>query len=104
MKLTYIISGFALLASACLSSCEDLEDVNVSPNAPTSVKSNMLMSGTEKWIADYVYDVWFSGRQCLLYSQQWAQLNYTEEDRYQIREGVNNSYFNWPLFGCSKPQ
>lgn len=99
MKLTYIISGFALLASACLSSCEDLEDVNVSPNAPTSVKSNMLMSGTEKWIADYVYDVWFSGRQCLLYSQQWAQLNYTEEDRYQIREGVNNSYFNCLYLG-----
>lgn len=29
-----------------------------------------------------------------MYSQYWAQRNYTEEDRYQIRESVNNSYFN----------
>jgi hypothetical protein len=42
---------------------------------------------------DYVYDVWFSGRQCLVYAQYWGQRNYTEEDRYQIRESVNNNYF-----------
>ncbi|MDR0844073.1 MAG: SusD/RagB family nutrient-binding outer membrane lipoprotein [Tannerella sp.] len=75
-------------------SCEDLEKINTDPNNPAEVPSNMLFSGTQKEIMDYVYDAWFSGRQCLVYSQYWGQRNYTEEDRYQIRESVNNSYFN----------
>ncbi|MDR1525713.1 MAG: SusD/RagB family nutrient-binding outer membrane lipoprotein [Tannerella sp.] len=71
-----------------------MESVNTDPNNPADVPSNMLFSGTQKKMMDYVYDNWFSGRQCLLYAQYWAQRNYTEEDRYQIRESVNNSYFN----------
>ncbi|WP_321334728.1 SusD/RagB family nutrient-binding outer membrane lipoprotein [uncultured Bacteroides sp.] len=86
----FLASAIILMAS----SCEDMQVTNTDPNNPASVPSNMLMSGTEKKIMDYVYDNWFSGRQCLVYSQYWAQRNYTEEDRYQIRESVNNNYFN----------
>ncbi len=99
MKTAYKLAACAALATTALVSCQDLEDVNVSPNNPSSVPSNMLMSGTEKFIVDYIYDNWFSARQCLVYSQQWAQRNYTEEDRYQIRESVNNSYFNYLYMG-----
>jgi ABC-type Fe3+-hydroxamate transport system substrate-binding protein len=31
----------------------------------------------------------------------WTQRNYTEEDRYQIRESVNNSYFNYLYMGLA---
>lgn len=75
-------------------SCESMETINTDPNNPAEVPSNMLFSGAQKKMIDYVYDNWFSGRQCLVYSQYWAQRNYTEEDRYQIRESVNNNYFN----------
>jgi hypothetical protein len=75
-------------------SCQDFEEINTDPNNPSEVPSNILFSGAQKKIMDYVYDVWFSGRQNLVYSQYWAQRNYTEEDRYQIRESVNNNYFN----------
>ena len=75
-------------------SCQDFEEINTDPNNPAETPSNMLFSGTQKKIMDYVYDVWFSGRQSLLYAQYWGQRNYTEEDRYQIRESVNNNYFN----------
>ena len=75
-------------------SCENFEEVNTSPNNPSELPSNMLFSGSQKKIMDYVYDLWFSGRQSLVYAQYWGQRNYTEEDRYQIRESVNNSYFN----------
>ena len=75
--------------------CEDLQTVNVDPNNPSDIQSNILMAGVEKQIMDNVYDNWFSGRQCLVYSQYWAQRNYTEEDRYQIRESTNNNYFNY---------
>ncbi|GHT53333.1 hypothetical protein AGMMS49982_16050 [Bacteroidia bacterium] len=73
--------------------CQDFEELNTDPNNPAEVPSNMLFSGAQKKTMDYVYDAWFSGRQCLVYSQYWGQRNYTEEDRYQIRESVNNNYF-----------
>ncbi|MBO4772031.1 MAG: SusD/RagB family nutrient-binding outer membrane lipoprotein [Bacteroidales bacterium] len=76
-------------------SCTDLDELNVSPNSPQSVPSNMVMCGAEKWTVDNIYDNWFSGRQCLPYSQQIGQRNYTEEDRYQVRESVNNNYFKY---------
>ncbi len=75
-------------------SCEDLQSTNKDPNNPAEVPSNMLMNGAQKMIMDDIYDNWFSGRQCLLYSQYWSQRNYTEEDRYLIRESTNNNYFN----------
>ena len=84
-----------------MASCDDLDSLNENPNAPSSVPSNMLMEGAEKWTMDNIYDNWFSGRQCLAYSQQWTQRNYTEEDRYQIRESVNNSYFNYLYMGLA---
>src|SRR5574344_1034997 len=84
-----------------VSSCSDMEKMNESPNNPSDVFSNMIMEGAEKWTMDNIYDVWFSGRQCLAYSQQWTQRNYTEEDRYQIRESVNNNYFNYLYMGLA---
>lgn len=94
----YII--VSVLCFAGLNACIK-DDMNVDPNNPKEVPSNSLMSGAEKWIADIIYDNWFSGRQCLVYAQYWAQRNYTEEDRYQIRESVNNSYFNYLYQGVA---
>src|SRR5699024_10088035 len=34
-------------------------------------------------------------------AQYWSQRNYTEEDRYQIRESTNNSYFNYLYMGVA---
>ena len=85
---------FALILP--VSSCRDLEGVNTDPNNPEDVSTATLMTGSQKKMMDYIYDNWFSGRQALPYAQYWAQRTYTEEDRYQIRESVNNSYFNIP--------
>lgn len=76
-------------------SCQDLEDLNKNPNQPEKVSTASLLIGSEKKMMDYIYDTWFSGRQALPYAQYWCQRNYTEEDRYQIRESVNNNYFNY---------
>ena len=96
--LKYII--VSVLCFVSLSACIK-DDTNLDPNNPKDVPSNILMSGTEKWIMDNIYDNWFGGRQCLLYAQYWAQRNYTEEDRYQIRESVNNNYFNYLYQGVA---
>ena len=94
---------YTLIGSLCLTAvaCSDQEAMNVNPNAASSVPSNMIMNGAEKWTMDNIYDVWFSGRQCLVYAQQWSQVNYTEEDRYQIRESVNNNYFKYMYMGLN---
>jgi hypothetical protein len=92
-KIISIVLSLSLFLGISIS-CQDFEELNIDPNNPSELPSNMLMAGVEKRIMDYVYDAWFSGRQCLLYAQYWAQRNYTEEDRYQIRESVNNNYFN----------
>ncbi|MDR2423107.1 MAG: SusD/RagB family nutrient-binding outer membrane lipoprotein [Prevotellaceae bacterium] len=92
MKKIYILFAFLALFTAW--SCTDMEEINTDPDNPLEIPSNMVFSGAQKRIMDFVYDNWFGGRQCLLYSQYWAQINYTEEDRYQIRESVNNNYFN----------
>ncbi|MBP8936720.1 MAG: SusD/RagB family nutrient-binding outer membrane lipoprotein [Prevotella sp.] len=96
--LKYIFLGSLCLTAA---SCSDLDQMNVNPNSTSEVPSNMLMEGAEKWAMDNIYDVWFSGRQCLPYSQQWSQRNYTEEDRYQVRESTNNNYFNYLYMGMA---
>lgn len=87
----YLLGSLFILSMVA---CESMETVNTDPNNPAGVPSNMLFSGAQKKMMDYIYDNWFSGRQSLVYSQYWAQRNYTEEDRYQIRESVNNNYFN----------
>ncbi len=76
-------------------SCNDLGELNKDPNNPQKVSTASLLTGSEKRMMDYIYDNWFSGRQALLYPQYWCQSDYTEEDRYQIRESVNNNYFNY---------
>ena len=95
MKKISLMFFWVVLITLIATSCEKMENVNTDPNNPQSVPSNMVFSGAQKKVMDYIYDNWFSGRQCLVYSQYWAQRNYTEEDRYQIRESVNNNYFNY---------
>jgi hypothetical protein len=90
----FIYSLLAILLIFGATSCHDLEETNIDPNNPAVVSSASLMNGAQKKMMDYIFDNWFSGRQALVYSQYWAQRNYTEEDRYQIRESVNNNYFN----------
>ena len=94
MKKISLMFFWVVLITLMATSCEKMENINTDPNNPQSVPSNMVFSGAQKRVMDFVYDVWFSGRQSLVYSQYWAQRNYTEEDRYQIRESVNNNYFN----------
>lgn len=100
MKNLFKYIAIVALSTVAMASCIK-EDLNKDPNNPQEVFSNNLMSGAEKWIMDNIYDNWFSGRQCLLYAQYWAQRNYTEEDRYQIRESVNNNYFNYLYQGVA---
>jgi len=91
---TYYKLLVVFLVGVAVASCQKVDEINIDPNNPSEVSTATLLTGSQKKMLDYVYDNWFSGRQALPYAQYWCQRNYTEEDRYQIRESVNNSYFN----------
>lgn len=89
----------ATLVAACallFSACNDLEEVNINPNDPESVPVGTLMTASQVGMMTYMWDQWNNGRGGLLYSQYWSQNDYTDESRYKLRPGTNNSY--WTLF------
>jgi len=62
-----------------------------SPNAAAVVPTPGILNRVQKQLMVDTRDEWFSGRQALLWAQYWGQVNYTEEDRYQYRETVNEN-------------
>jgi hypothetical protein len=89
---TALVLAILLILAACT---ENFEEINRDPNNPTAVETSSLMANAQKGLLDDIYDEWFSGRQSYLYSQYFAQRNYTEEDRYQLRQPVNNNYWTY---------
>ena len=64
------------------------------PNNPEVPPTYGLMNRVQKQFMLNTRDVWYSGRQSLLWMQYWNQVNYTEEDRFQYRETVNLASWN----------
>lgn len=85
--------GLLVLLFMVVGCTKDYEDINLNPNRPMQVPTVNLISTAEKSLTDDIFDEWFSGRQGLLWSQYWAQRNYTSEDRFSIRQSVNSQYF-----------
>lgn len=72
---------------------KDFDKTNKSPNSPESAPSFTLMTNAEKQIMDVMRNEWWGGRFGWLLDQNLTQNNYTSEDRYAFREGVNDSYW-----------
>ena len=87
--LKYIIF---VLVGLLLYSCE--VDYLANPNEPEIAPTYGIMNRVQKRVMDDTRDEWFSGRQSILWVQYWNQVNYTEEDRFQYRETVNQSAWN----------
>lgn len=87
------ILGLLVLSIIFIGCTKDFEEINTNPNNPAFVPTVNLIGSAQRQLTDDIFDEWFSGRQSLLWSQFWAQRNYTEEDRFGIRQGTNNTYF-----------
>ncbi|WP_430815041.1 SusD/RagB family nutrient-binding outer membrane lipoprotein [Carboxylicivirga sp. RSCT41] len=86
----------AIIFVAALTAC-DVEYYD-SPNQAAVVPTPGILNRVQKQLMVDTRDEWFSGRQALLWVQYWGQVNYTEEDRYQYRETVNEaSWFDFYL-------
>lgn len=85
--------GLLLLLVIAVGCTKDFEEMNTDPNRPKSVPTASLLASAQKTLSDDIFDEWFSGRQGLLWSQFWAQVNYTSEDRFSIRQNTNSAYW-----------
>lgn len=94
MKTLHKIAVVFNLPLFILAGCtKDFEEINTNPNRPIDVPSYAFMTSAQKQLCDNIFDEWWGGRQSMLWAQYWAQNNYTDEDRYNIRQNVNDGYW-----------
>ncbi len=80
-KLKYLFL-FSLVLT--IFSCEDFDDVNTDPNEPTAVPPSNLLTQATYALYDQLHSRIQNGEWGLLMVQQWAQNEYTQEQRYEI--------------------
>jgi hypothetical protein len=91
---TIIKISFGLLLVLFIMGCtKNFDEINSNPNQPAEVTTPTLLTAACKGLCDDIYDEWWGGRQSMLYAQYWVQRNYPSEDRYAIRQNVNNQYW-----------
>lgn len=93
MKLySKIMFGAALFSF--VSCTKNFEEMNVSPNQPAEASAGQLFASAQYNFATNIGDAWNNGRMGMYYAQYWSSTYYTDESRYQIREGVNQTMWN----------
>jgi hypothetical protein len=91
---TIIKLSFGIFLVFLFFSCtKNFDKINEDPNQPAEVTTPTLLTGAMKGLCDDIYDEWWGGRQSMLYAQYWCQRNYPSEDRFAIRQSVNNQYW-----------
>ncbi|PWJ40975.1 SusD/RagB family nutrient-binding outer membrane lipoprotein [Sediminitomix flava] len=93
-----IVMGIGTAAVLLTSCTKNFEEINTNPNDPENVPTVSLALSGSRVLMDNIRDEWFAGRMVTPWVQYWAQVNYTEEDRFQYRENSNNSTFK-ALYG-----
>ena len=93
---TIIKLSLGLFLALYISGCtKNFDKINENPNLPAEVSTPTLLTAAQKGLCDNIYDEWWGGRQSMLWSQYWVQRNYPSEDRYAIRQTINNQYWRF---------
>lgn len=79
-----------ILSIFLVASCD--VDYKDNPNEPSIPPTYSLLNNATKVIVDGSRNEWFEGRFTLPTMQYWAQVNYTEEDRYQYRPNLPDTW------------
>jgi hypothetical protein len=79
-KIQIIILGALIFT---ISSCaKELNKININPNATEKAQPDYLLTAAIKTTADTYWGVDNNMNSSLLFVQQWAKIQYTEQDRY----------------------
>ena len=77
-----IIYTLILLSLSTVSCRKELDDVNINPNATENAQPDYLLTAAIKNTADAYWGTTNNMNSSLLFVQQWAKVQYTEEDRF----------------------
>ncbi|MDO9273990.1 MAG: SusD/RagB family nutrient-binding outer membrane lipoprotein [Lutibacter sp.] len=83
---------FGLLVSVGCDS--DFEEINKDPNNPTAVPSSLLIPGVVRSAQNASYSTFVGGDMGACWSQQFAKVQYNDEERYIPRQAVITSVWN----------
>lgn len=83
------------LAAATLAACDDgLTDLNQNPNSPPDVQAPLLFSSGIQSVVGRAFGSTFFWDYTNAWSQHWAKIQYTNEDRYQLRPEANDAHWS----------
>jgi hypothetical protein len=83
---------FSLLVSV---GCDDnFEEINTDPNNPTSVPSDLLITGIARGAQNRSYSTFVGGDMGACWAQHFAKVQYNDEERYIPRQGVITSVWD----------
>jgi hypothetical protein len=87
-NIKFLIS-IILVGTLLFVSCDKgFEELNKNPNEPTTVPSGLLMTNMLAYLGNYTYSTFWGGDMGSCWSQQWAKVNYEDEERYKPRQSV----------------
>lgn len=90
-KILFILVGFLIVLGSC---DEQFEEINVDPNNPVAVPSSLLLGDVIRVANNLNYWSFTGSDMGACWSQQWAKVQYNDEERYIIRTGVVQSYWD----------
>jgi hypothetical protein len=90
-SMTASVVALALAAGACN---DGLTDVNVNPNVPTDVPTSLLIRPAITGSASYL-GVGMTWNHAGLWAQHVAQIQYTDEDQYVVRDGSVQGFWDF---------
>jgi hypothetical protein len=87
-----------LVVTIALGACtKNFEEINTDPNNPTNVPAiNIFSYVLEDGVDDWLGEGWIQSTYLVNWSQQWAKLQYIDEDRYLFRVGNINTFYEDP--------
>jgi SusD/RagB-like outer membrane lipoprotein len=90
-KITYLFLTLGLI----FSSCSDITDLNVNPKLPEAVPASSLFANATVDMFDFMSSPNVNVNNFRLWSQQWAQVSYSDESNYELVErNVNGRAWN----------
>lgn len=95
MKKSIKFSAIILLLVGLGFSCtKNFEEINTNPNSPTDVPAinvftNVEVNSVNNWLGGWLQHTYLG-----CWSQQWAKIQYIDEDKYQVRGGQQDGWFN----------
>jgi hypothetical protein len=89
LKYSYLL----LLTSLVITGCTKLDDINHTPNKPTTSDPNFEITGAEKNAMDFLYSTLQNGYFGMQFAQYWSGASRVADSQYAIDEGNNSAFW-----------